>query len=160
MDRRVQLKIKIKSLAAEARIIRLEELRGKAIPLPEEHLRPPDKEDGGTHPWRTQRRPGRRYHFPASVRHNLYLHRISVVRPEARLSGLAYGFIRGKTYDQIETVGVDRRQPNQTDWGKVLRMVEEFGVIQTDDMSTDAYRTLRNEQGVRFVAWVKTAKGE
>jgi hypothetical protein len=61
------LRVKIKSLAVEARIIRREELR--------------------TH---------------GALREELYMHRIHDVRSEARASCLAYGFIRGRTLDQME----------------------------------------------------------
>ena len=65
---RAYLKIKIKSLADEARSIRAEEL----------------KHPGG------------------DVRTGLYLHRINVVRPEARAAQLAYAYLRNKRYRQIE----------------------------------------------------------
>jgi hypothetical protein len=65
----IHLKIKIKSLAAESRIIRREE----------------------------KRHPGESYN-----RTSLYLHRIGIVRSEARAALLAYGYLRGKRYAQLE----------------------------------------------------------
>lgn len=64
------LRVKIKSLAEEAKIIKLEEKRNK------------------------------------KAREELYLHRINVVRTEARATLLAYGFIKNKPYRLIESKGV------------------------------------------------------
>jgi hypothetical protein len=72
-DKRRLLKIKIKSLAAEARIIHQEERKVK-------------KQYPHGHPLREQ----------------MYLHRIREVREECRASLLAYNFIRGRTYAQTE----------------------------------------------------------
>lgn len=84
---RVHLKIKIKSLAAEARIIRLEELRRK----------------GG------------------DVRTSLHHHRVGVVRREARLALLAYGFLRGREYTTIEPAPL-----SQPDWTRLGNMIDRF----------------------------------
>lgn len=88
MDERICLKIKIKSLAAEAKIIRKEEKRAKS----------------------------------QSIRESLYRHRIDVVRYEARHTNIAYGFLRGRTYAQIEAN--PKTPPN---WDKVRKMVEKYG---------------------------------
>ena len=71
----VHLKIKIKSLASEAKIIRAEERKW-----------PGGKTAGGIH-----------------VRANLHHHRTHTVRREARWSLLAYGFLRDRLYSAIET---------------------------------------------------------
>ncbi len=68
LDRREMLRVKIKSLAAEARIIRKEERRA-----------------GGGY-----------------IQQELWLHRTRDVRGEARATLLAYGFIRGRTLQQME----------------------------------------------------------
>lgn len=77
---RVYLKIKIKSLAAEARIIRAEELRlrdrGGELPV---HLR--------------------------DVRSGLHLHRVNDVRREARAAQIAYAFLRGVPLAALERPG-------------------------------------------------------
>lgn len=64
-----KLRVKIKSLAAEARIIRAEE----------------------------RKHPGE-----SLDRHQLHNHRVWDVRREARFSQIAYGFLRGRAYSQIE----------------------------------------------------------
>lgn len=73
IDRREMLRVKIKSLADEARIIRREERRAC--------------------------KPGRVY---APLQAELWLHRVRDVRSEARATLLAYGFIRGRTLTQME----------------------------------------------------------
>lgn len=94
-DDRLSLKVKIKSLAEEARIIRKEESKA-----------PNDPANG------------------VYDQQNLWNHRINVVRPEARATLLAYGYIRGRTYREVE--------PNSTTahlipWKKVRYMVERYG---------------------------------
>ncbi len=88
MDERTYLKVKIKSLAAEAKIIRLETKRAKR----------------------------------ASIRDGLALHRKGAVRFEARHTHLAYGFLRGREYRQIE-----QKAHTPPDWDKVRRMIERYG---------------------------------
>jgi len=89
-DRREMLRVKVKSLAAEAKIIRREEKRMR----------------GG------------------ALRDELALHRRGVVRSEARHTHLAYGFIRGRTLQQIE---------GRTEWPafvsreRVQAMLKKYG---------------------------------
>lgn len=86
-SRVVHLKVKIKSLAAESRIIRAEER--KAGPV---------------------------------LRRTLDIHRRGVVRSEARITQLAYGFLRGRRYRQME-----RTAASPPDWQRVRQHVERFG---------------------------------
>lgn len=74
------LKIKIMSLAAEARIIRCEEKKWPGG----------DTRQGYT-----------------GIREGLHLHRIHEVRPEARAALVAYGFLRGRTYRAIEAKAIE-----------------------------------------------------
>ena len=97
MDRRRMLKVKLKALAAEAQIIRCEERRCIA-----------------------GARKG--YVDNEALREALYLHRIHVVRREARDTGLAYAFIRGRAYKQIEP-----KASTPPNWGNVKRMVSKYG---------------------------------
>lgn len=83
------LKIKIISLADEARRIRAEE----------------------------KRHPG-----GSDTRNGLYLHRINDVRKEARSALLAYGFLRGRTYTQIEPKSYT--EPN---WKRIATLVQKYG---------------------------------
>lgn len=69
------LKIKLKSLAAESKIIRSEEKK---------HY---DTTKAGA--W-------------TGARSSLYLHRIGIVRSTARVALLAYGFLRGIDYAKLE----------------------------------------------------------
>lgn len=90
-SKKTHLKIKIKSLAAEARIIRSEEHKWK-----------------GDHP----------------LRETLHNHRVHDVRKEARCSQLAYGFLRGREYRQLETKTHEGNSPN---WDKVESIALRFG---------------------------------
>jgi len=89
-DRRKMLKVKLKSLAAESRIIRMEELRTR----------------GGY------------------LRDELCVHRRTIVRSESRHTGLAYGFIRGRTYAQLESTA-----KTAPDWKRVERMIRQYGPV-------------------------------
>ena len=86
---KTQLKMKICSLAAEARIIRREETK-----------------------WRGD----------SSVRSSLRKHRTGVVRREARASQLAYGFLRGRRYAQLE-----KAESVRADWTRVASLVTKYG---------------------------------
>jgi hypothetical protein len=100
------LKVKIKSLAEEARIIRLEEQRRKGpkvaaprpgIPYPVSDVPAMLNDQRRSLRWR-RRRP-----LPeGDVYFALRAHRIHDVRTEARAAQLAYGFARGRPYRSIE----------------------------------------------------------
>lgn len=86
-DRREMLRVKLKSLAEEAKIIRKEESRTRG-----------------------------------PLRDELRVHRVTVVRHEARHTHLAYGLIRGRTLEQMEAKS--RVAPN---WEKVKTMCKKYG---------------------------------
>ena len=88
LDERLYLKIKVKSLAAEAKMIRKEEKRCRT----------------------------------PSLREGLYRHRIDVVRRESRHTNLAYGFLRGRKYHEMEP-----NAKEAPDWAKIRKMVEKYG---------------------------------
>lgn len=85
------LKVKIKSLAAESRIIRLEERKYKA-----------NRIVGRTDEFEGFVRHRKQTENVKAVRHGLYHHRVDEVRFEARHALLAYGFLRGVPYAKIE----------------------------------------------------------
>lgn len=120
MDQQVFLKIKAKSLASEARFIRKEELRMKHK-LKDGRER--TAEQSGELAWR---------------RESLWKHRTNVVRPEARATQLARGFLRGRTYRDLEP-----NAKSTPSWVATKRMVERYG--QTGDSQ-------------RFDEWVKAAQ--
>lgn len=95
-DQRAYLKVKIKSLAEEAKIIR--------------------KEEKGPHNDRDEYG-----HSPRQM--GLQLHRTGTVRREARHALLAYGFIRGRKYSQMEA-----KCEFPPDWESVKRMVVKYGL--------------------------------
>lgn len=110
-DQRVYLKVKLKSLMAEAKIIRTEEKRNK-------------------------------YH-----RNGLALHRRTILRNESRHTFLAYGFLRGRTYQQIE------KSQRPADWDKVRKMVEKYGVSIGDFDTLRDYAAAKDQQTAAFEAW-------
>jgi hypothetical protein len=114
MDQRVYLKIKIKSLAEETRIIRKEE-----------------KKKG-------------------PFREGLYLHRIGVVRTEARATLLAYNFIRGVPYNATE--------PNTTqpfyNIDKVKAMVKRYGKMP-ESLKSSEWTMEKDEELKRLEEWFK-----
>jgi hypothetical protein len=107
IDRRELLRIKFKSLAEEARIIRREERRTFG-----------------------------------SLRDQMYCHRIHVVRSEARITHLAYGFLRGRTLAQIESIRYT--EPN---WDRVVELIHRYGPLRgvTKDDVLAAVTKWRNE---------------
>lgn len=122
-----KLKVKIKSLAAEAKIIREMELKGKPIPLTEDRIRPSESIKDG-HKFNTQKKPKIKRFYPESVRNSLYAHRTLDVRHEARSTQIAYAFLRGIPLSKVEAKPVKQAygygSPN---WIRVFRIVEKYG---------------------------------
>lgn len=112
-DHRTFLRVKIKSLAAEAAIIRHEERRKTAL------------------------------------RNSLVYHRREVVRPAARSAHLAYGFICGKTYREIEPKNYS--WPNCQD---ITRLVKQYG-IQWESASLQDYQAAKTDEASRLAEWLK-----
>ena len=124
MDERTYLKVKIKSLAEEAKIIRTETKRARKV----------------------------------TIKNGLALHRKGIVRREARHTHLAYGFLRGREYREMENKAFEA-----PDWAKVRRMIERYGLHngfenETFDIPYKEAQKLREEQMARFDAWVERAK--
>lgn len=110
LDRRVMLKIKIKSLAAESKMIRREELK--------------EKEANRAHRMHTEQPTS---YVADSMREELYRHRVDVVRPHCRLAHLAYGLIRGKTRQQMEAKSPDL---SDNDKKQIKEMIRKYGPRQ------------------------------
>ena len=130
MDERTYLKVKIKSLAEEAKIIRAETKKAKHT----------------------------------SIKDGLYRHRIDVVRVEARSTHLAYGFLRGRGYRQMESVA-----HSAPDWKRVRKMVEKYGThLAPWCYTTETYdeysarckeaKQVKEKQLEEFDRWVEQAK--
>jgi hypothetical protein len=107
MSRKIHLKIKIKTLAAEGKFIRKEENKAKA-----------------SFRWLAGRAQSRA--VEAEIAFNvLYNHRTDKVRKAARHSILAYGYIRGRAYRKLEEKC--NEPPN---WAEVYKIVKRFGGSQ------------------------------
>lgn len=117
-DQRVYLKVKIKSLTAESRIIRKEEKKNS------------------------------RFH------NGLAEHRKGTVRRESRLTHLAYGFIRGRKYEQIEQSA--REKP---DWKRVREMVKKYGSCWEDETYKE-YQERKAQQLEAFEVWIEVIQDE
>ncbi len=105
MLRTEHLKVKVKSLAAEARIIRHATHKAKR------RVR-----------WMKEHGDEAEHLEAEEVRDTLIRHRCVEVRSEARHSLLAYGFLRGTQYQVME-----RTCHQGPDWERVARLVGSFG---------------------------------
>ncbi len=133
------LKVKIKSLAEEARIIRLEELRALGRRVSSEKR----KNLGRGF---TERNPD--YYVvrgrDAELYGELYTHRTQDVRSEQRSSLLAYAFLRGKTRAACEP-----KCEVRPDWTRVLKLVEKFGPVTPAETKAELAK--------RFGEWARAA---
>jgi hypothetical protein len=134
-DRRHLLKIKLKSLAAEAKIIKKAEGRLRITeprsPIPreatkEEHVANPELAHAAALILRLAKRQHRAkfrsqpwYDANRSQLAEMQLHRVGTLRSAARATHLAYGFLRGRTYDQME--GTHKLPPS----GTYERLIED-----------------------------------
>lgn len=117
----IELKIKEKSLAAEARIIRAEEMKcrmtarkllAKTASLPE-GPRPTTEQIEKWQRIAQQRR---------NIRVSLHEHRIHKVRTITRATHLARGFLKGTPYKAMEQKAYSK--PN---WDAVEKMIKSYG---------------------------------
>lgn len=104
MARNTHLKIKVKTLAAESRFIRQEELKHRNAA----------RKARSKERWQVARRLETAHWW-------LYTHRIHTVQPAARTNLLAYGFLRGRSYAEMEAKA--RVEPN---WKEIRKIVERF----------------------------------
>jgi hypothetical protein len=119
LDWRQALKVKIKSLTEEARIIRREERLAKT----------------------------------KLIREGLRLHRIEDVRQEARNTHIAYGFMRGRSYGQIE----HPRYGNNPDWDRVWSMVKKYARPATYELYGAELAVHMDQIKREFDKWRKEA---
>lgn len=100
----IYLKTKIMSLAAESRIIRNLEKSCKrnAVKARKKH-----KEED--------------INYFEKQRVGLYFHRINDVRSESRSSNVAYSFLKGKKYGQIEKFAY-----TSPDWKRIEQLVSKY----------------------------------
>lgn len=127
------LKIKILSLAAEARIIRHQEVRARNDARRITKKRGPGHSD-----------------VRNEIRQSLYLHRINVVRRECRTANLAYGFLRGTPY-----IAMERKAHSEPDWSGVLKMICRFSNRKHTDVWPEmrAWMDKSNVSATAYVAY-------
>jgi hypothetical protein len=104
-SRIIHLKVKIKSLAAEAGIIRHEVAK---LDKRQSFTICPDKRK-----------------YISTIKHGLNEHRKGIVRYEARHSLLAYALLRGKPYEVVE-----QKCSEPPQWRKVTDVARRFGATQ------------------------------
>ena len=119
-----QLKVKIKSLSAESRIIRHQEYKqrdiARSIVLEKGKTKAVTKEN--------DKRLIEKAKF-YRLNNELHLHRTNDVRVESRHSQLAYGFLRGTKYKSIENKCYEQPQ-----WSKVESIALRFGMMDERDL--------------------------
>jgi len=137
-DRRLHLKIKIKSLAAEARMIRAEE---RKIGASWKRARARAEAAGQEGPFEPS---------PASVgrRNDLFLHRWGPVAVHTREALLAYGFLRGRDYARLES---STKCP--PDFDDVAKLVERFGPVWGHGEPILDYKARKESEALRWKAW-------
>ncbi len=115
-----ELKIKIKSLAAEATIIRGDERKHLNAAREAEKANRPAKLDAfGRKPYQISR------DTYGSLRH----HRVFDIRIEQRATLIAYGYLRGRAYRQIEQSPHWLKAPYcrpGPDWARVTAMIVKY----------------------------------
>lgn len=117
------LKVKIRSLQEEAKIIKHEESRHK-------HYTSVEILDSRTNTAKNIAK--RRPIHPDSVGlvNGLATHRKQVVRSEQRCTLIAYGFLRGRTFAQIESSATS--EPN---WSRVEKMITRYAFSKREEFA-------------------------
>lgn len=105
----VELKVKVMSLAEEARIIRREEIKAKR-----------------SYRWHAERQNVEQASKHAKERNSLYEHRIDVVRFECRCAELARAFIKGTPYRKVERFTSDGPYQMGRIKGRVQKLVNKY----------------------------------
>lgn len=110
IDRRELLRIKALSLMVEAKLIRNEEHRQKAM--------------------------ARHYAIPDPIlQREMQLHRTRELRQHSRLTHLARGFIKGMALNKMEQY--PKNLLTGDDWGKIIAMVRKYGTADAVKFTVD-----------------------
>lgn len=120
LNKKFALKVKIKSLAEEARIIKQAIHQTKDL----------------------------------ATKCELRGHHVYVVRKESRHSQLAYAFLRGREYSEVEF-----KCETPPDFKKIEELTERFGEVchYLTPGSSNSLKERKAEQGKRFVQWKERA---
>jgi hypothetical protein len=112
MSRAIHLKVKVKTLAAEARIIRKEERKALKAGRYWKYADAP----------RDPHKSGRAMQDAYRTYESLHEHRTGIVRSAARINNLAYGFLIGLSYEEME-----RYAKTEPHWNGIEKLVKRFG---------------------------------
>lgn len=157
-DQRVYLKVKIISLGDEARTIHRMENQGRPRRATEADARPQLTVRDGK-PFGTPKRRQKDYRYK-DWRRGLASHRRFDVRPECRAANLAYAFLRGKEYRQVEP----RTDPSTpVRWDRVRKLVERYGLQARDQdfkelMTWQEFKEAKAEESRRLEEWILSAR--
>lgn len=123
IDRREMLRVKVKSLAEEARIIRREEQRSLGRTY---HTGDIDA-NGRAKQWHTGG-------YGGPIYKELHAHRTGELRNEARHAHLALGFIKGRALLSMEQPSTWGQQgyASPPDWDHVRRLIRKYGPADFD----------------------------
>lgn len=122
------VQVKVQSLLDETKYIKFMEQKAKNIAV-EQRLR---KSDGLEH---------KEERF-LKANQGLHLHRVNDVRKEARVAALVYGFLKGRSYRQMEPLAY-----SQPDWKRIEKLVMRYGEGDPRDIAQ------------KFGAWMAEALG-
>lgn len=136
----VFLKVKLKSLAEEARIIKHEENKRK---VPRARAKAAKPEGGEADQAVVKQHQREIRHIVRDIRaerrakdwypktlvelQSLHRHRVDVVKKEARLTSIAYGYIRGRKFSQVDS----GRNLKPEDWEIIGRMIRRYGSLES-----------------------------
>lgn len=146
------LKIKIKHLAAEAKIIRSHERKHqesaeKCLEIAYRPVRHPGTAD-------ERRAQQDRYigYRSDRLREHACLrnHRITTVRQAARNALIAYAYLRGRAYRQIESSS--RHGRPSPEWTSILKMIRGFGGVEHRRLDIQALLAWRDADKQRQAA--------
>lgn len=144
---RTFLKVRIKELANEARVIRTEESRAGSQKSYLKHKQGMEAD----------------YEYSIWLFNELKHHRKTVVRNAARETQIAYAFLRGKRFASIEQAPPSSHEIARL-WTQVGRMIYQYGKTEryplpvilenTQEYKANAYKTITMFSYEKFVDWV------
>lgn len=129
-DRRLFLKIKLKNLVDEARMIQGHENRLKVFVQ-----------------WNKDRPDVADISHAETLIHQMAAHRRTDIRDETRATLLAYGFIRGRKYEQIERPGYEPTHVVKKRIERVAKMVHKYSTMGWNPADAGAYQA-------QVIAWM------
>jgi hypothetical protein len=148
------LKVKQKHIGTEKNIIRHQELKWK------EKARAA-KERAAAEEAKKEKLLTVRDHYLNRV-HGLYDHRINIVRPEARATNIAYGYLRGHSYSEVENnviennfrlAGFSPSYAKKKLWNRVFKIVSDFSDLDLETAEREVKAWRKEHPQYREMNW-------